>query len=266
MIDCGLCGGGASDFFLNAGERRLVKCSGCGLVYTKDFDPAGEEYREDYYAGENRTVSRWDEFCAIFDALLSKVQRYKYRGKLLDVGSGAGMLLAAAEKRGFAAKGVEISEWASAFAVKEKGLDVFHGTLENARFDPGIFDVAVLNHVLEHVRDPLSVLAETRRVLKHDGLLVVGAPNIGSIMARLRGASWPSLKPDEHRWHFTGGTLRALLFRANFKTVYFEARENHRAAGWNPGALARRLINPLSVVCGASEAMLLFAEKGDKLV
>lgn len=260
-MNCGLCGGGAAAPYLEAAGHRLVKCSACGLVYTGDFEKAKAEYKEDYFAARNRYVERWDEFCAMFDALISKVQAFKPGGKLLDVGAGVGALMTAAKKRGFEVRGVEISAWASAFAREEKGLDVFTGSLADAGIGPESFDLAVLNHVLEHAEDPLGLLAGMRRVLKKDGLLVVGVPNIGSLMAGIQGGDWPSLKPEEHIWHFTPETLGALLARAGFEVVFFEARENYHAAGWGPRSLFRRLINGVSVLCGRSEAMIFFAVK-----
>ena len=260
-MTCGLCGGSAAVPFLQAGGRRLVKCSGCGLIYTGDFDRSKAEYKEDYFAAKNRYVERWDEFCLMFDALLAKVQAFKRSGKLLDVGAGVGALLTAAKKRGFEVKGVESSAWASAFARDEKGLDVFTGALADAGIEPESFDLAVLNHVLEHAEDPVGLLAGMRLLLKKDGLLVVGVPNIGSIMAGLQGANWPSLRPEEHLWHFTGETLGKLLAKADFEVVYFEARENYAAGGWGPIALAKRLVNQVSVWSDRSEAMLFFARK-----
>lgn len=260
-MNCGLCGGGDAAPFLEAGGHRLVKCSGCGLVYTGDFDPGKAGYKEDYFAAKNRYIERWDEFCSIFDALIEKVRAFKPGGKLLDVGAGVGALLTAAKKRGFEARGVEFSAWAAAFARDEKGLDVLTGTLETSGLSPETFDVAVINHVLEHAEAPLELLAEARRVLRADGLLVVGVPNIGSIMAGLQGENWPSLKPEEHRWHFTPETLGALLARAEFEVVFFEAGENYPAAGWGPRSLFRRFINGVSVLCDRSEAMILFAGK-----
>ena len=43
----------------------------------------------------------------------------------------------------------------------------------------GSFDVAVCFEVIEHVDDPEDVVAELRRVLRNDGLLVVSSPNRG---------------------------------------------------------------------------------------
>lgn len=262
---CGLCGGSTADPFLDTGGCRLVKCVNCGLIYTRNSDRAKIAYQEDYFQGKNRYVERWDEFCSMFDGLLAKVQDFKQRGVLLDIGAGIGALLAMAKKRGFEAIGVEPSAWASAFARNEKGLNVLAGTLVDAGFESETFDLAVLNHVLEHADAPLALLAETRRVLRKDGLLVVGAPNIGSIMAGIQGLTWRSLRPEEHIWHFTRETMSAMLAKAGFEVVFFEARENYPVAGWGLRALAKRLINQVSVLSDRSEAMIFFARKHDGL-
>lgn len=258
-MNCALCGGAAASPYLKAGGHILVECAGCGLVRTEDF--VRPEYREEYFSGADRYVARWDEFLAMSAALIAKVRRFRRSGVLLDIGAGAGALMAAAAGHGFTVKGVETSAWAAAYARKEKGLDVFHGTLAEAGPEKGSFDVAVLNHVLEHEPAPLELLAGARSALKDDGLLVVGAPNIGSIMARLRGAAWRSLRPDEHVWHFSRRTLSGMLERAGFEPVYFEARENYPVKGRGPVELVKRSVNFISELAGRSEAMLIFAEK-----
>lgn len=260
-MTCGLCGGGASAPFLDACGRRLVKCSGCGLVRTADFDGSRASYREEYFSGKQRYIERWDEFTAMFDGLVGRIQAYKRGGRLLDVGAGVGALMTAAKRRGFEVKGVEVSEWAAAFARDEKGLDVHTGTLLNAPFAPETFNLGIVNHVLEHVEAPLELLAGMRRVLKKDGLLVAGVPNIGSLMAAIKGASWASLRPEEHIWHFTRGTLGELLRKAGFEVIRFESRENYPVSGRGLKAAARRLICLVSVLTGRSEAMLFFARK-----
>jgi len=260
-MNCGLCGSTENVMFLSTECHQLVRCKACGIIYTDSFGKSQSYAEEDYFTMKNQYVNRWEEFCAIFDSLLDKIVRFKRKGRLLDVGTGVGTLMSVAAKRGFTAQGVEVSEWASAFARKEKGLDVLTGTLEDARFGTESFDVVVINHTLEHVANPRTLLTEVRRILKNDGLLVIGVPNIGSIMARLRGGKWASLRPEEHIWHFTPVTLKRLVAETGFAKLYFEARENYPMTGWRPKALIIRIINGASVLIGRSEAMLLFATK-----
>ncbi len=260
MICC-LCDKPENVVLFFAGRHRIVKCAACGLVYTADFKTGAEIYDNSYFTLKNQYVARWEEFCAMFESLMDKILRFKRSGRLLDVGAGVGALLSVAVKRGFSAQGVEVSDWASAFARIEKGLDVITGTLEDARFGTGAFDVVVLNHLLEHVHYPRSLLAEVRRILKNDGLLSIGVPNISSIMATLKGGRWVSLHPEEHIWHFSPETLEKLLLLSGFEILRFESKENHAVTGWAPRALARRLINRVSVWTNCSEAMLVFAQK-----
>jgi SAM-dependent methyltransferase len=261
---CGLCGSSISSGYLKSGDHRLVKCISCGLIYTDNFGIGMTSYaEEDYFVLKNQYISRWNEFCVIFEKLLDKVVRFKQKGSLLDVGAGVGILLSVAAIRGFMVKGVEVSEWASAFAREEKGLDVLTGTLEDSRLETEAFDVVVINHVLEHVVKPRTLLAEVYRILKNDGLMVIGVPNIGSIMAHLQGGKWPSLRPEEHIWQFTPATLKRLVVESGFTTLYFEARENHTIIGWGPKAMLKRVIRTIAVQTDRSEAMLLFATKKD---
>ena len=263
-MTCCLCGNSGGSVYLAGDGWRLLRC-GCGMIYTDDFAAGALSYAEDeYFVARNEYVQQWDKFTGIFDSLLARIGRYKSGGRLLDVGAGVGTLVAAAGRHGFTASGVEVSEWASRFAREEKGLDVRTGLLEDATLPDGHFDVVTINHVLEHVPQPAALLAEVGRILKDDGLLVIGVPNIGSIMARLKGPKWASLRHEEHIWHFTPATLRRLLAQSGFRELHFESRENHPAAGWGPKDLAVRLIGAIAVASGRSEAMLLFCAKAGK--
>ena len=259
-MTCAICGSSSSTEFIRMDSVELVRCLVCGLVYNPDYYIRKDTYLESYFR-RNEYVARWDEFCTMFESLLDKIIRFKRAGTLLDVGAGVGTLLSVAARSGFIVHGVEVSEWASAFAREEKGLDVLTGTLEDARLETEAFDIVVINHVLEHVINPRALLAEVHRILKNDGLLVIGVPNIGSIMAGLRGGKWPSLRPKEHIWHFSPATLKRLATEAGFAKLYFEARENYPVTGWGPKALLIRIINGMAVLSGRSEAMLLFAMK-----
>jgi 2-polyprenyl-3-methyl-5-hydroxy-6-metoxy-1,4-benzoquinol methylase len=55
-----------------------------------------------------------------------------------------------------------------------------HGLFEE--FEPEqVFDTIILEHVLEHVEDPVALLARVKRWLAADGKLFVGVPNGNSI-------------------------------------------------------------------------------------
>lgn len=260
---CNLCKSSDSSPFLKSGTHELVKCSGCGLVRTETFRQGETSYNGDqYFTLKNQYVRQWDDFVAMFRSLTAKIAGYKPPpARLLDVGTGIGALLAAAREAGYEVHGVEISPWAAAFAREEKQLDVIAGTVAGACLKSGEYDVIVINHVLEHVENPRELLAEVRRLLADEGLLVVGVPNVSSLMCALKKNRWASLRPEEHIWHFDPATLRRLLHEAGFSEVYFEARENHVPQGWGFKDVIIRLINLIAILIGRGEAMISFCGK-----
>lgn len=135
-------------------------------------------------------------------------------GRLLEIGSGYGLFLQAARERGYDATGVELSR-TGADHSRALGLDVFCGQLEDAPIpSAGRYDVVCFWDTLEHVPDPLAFLRAVRGRLVDDGVFALSVPYISSVPARLLGARWWTLKPEQHIWHFTPATLRVLAARA----------------------------------------------------
>jgi SAM-dependent methyltransferase len=91
--------------------------------------------------------------------------------------------------------------------------------LRSAGFPDGFFDVVTMWHVLEHLPDPAAALAEARRVLQADGLLVIEVPNLGSLTFRLCRERWWPLDVPRHLLHFTPQTLGRLLDAGGFEVV-----------------------------------------------
>ncbi len=100
------------------------------------------------------------------------------RSNILDVGCGAGYLLApyVARQNCF---GVDVTEKLVAEAEK-KGLTAYRVDLENDKlpFPDGFFDFVVCSEVIEHVVNTDNLLGEVHRVLKHGRTLLLTFPNI----------------------------------------------------------------------------------------
>ena len=107
-----------------------------------------------------------------------------------------------ASKAGYTTKGIEISQDAAEYAIREFGLDVEAKPFEELRFAENYFDVVTLWQVLEHVPYPLIILKEVYRILKPRGLLVVLTPNIEGILAKILRKRW---------WEIRGFILTNLL-------------------------------------------------------
>jgi len=235
---CNLCGNTNAaqiifdlpDFLLHRKEvsATFVKCVSCGLVYQNPrptFVEMAAHYPPDYesYAPEpDAENSSWLLRQAIRYGVAKRcryVTRHKRAGRLLDVGCATGIFLQGIRNSGkWEPYGVEINEQVAHIA-REHGLDVRSGTLEQAGFAEGFFDVVTLWDVLEHLHDPAGSLREIYRILKPDGLLVIRVPNASSWDSRLFGRYWAGLDAPRHLYVFTPVTLDALLAANHFRII-----------------------------------------------
>lgn len=252
-----LCGkSDARDLFV-AGGNPVRRCS-CGQVRVEISDPP--IYSFEYFTATQNYYERRDEFLSEFDGLLQIIERYDPPGRLLDVGTGSGLLLVAARQRGWSVAGVEISADAAAHAREKYGLAVTAGDVF-AVPDAENYDVVVFNHVVEHLLDPIGNLSYGVERLRAGGVLVVGVPNFGSWMARVRKAHWASLHPHEHYWQFTRDTFLQAIRPLGLRLVHFETSNYKLAWSPNPRDVVYKLQSPMSKALGRGEAMVFLLRK-----
>jgi SAM-dependent methyltransferase len=146
---------------------------------------------------------------------LGDLNRFVATGRFLEIGCSTGEMLTAAASS-FTATGVEADE-KNVRAARARGLDVFSGTLADARFPTGHFDVAAMYHVIEHVPSPRAELRELYRIIKPGGWLILEAPNIANPWYRLLGARWRQFIPD-HIFFFDPQTIAKLCEKSGFET------------------------------------------------
>lgn len=102
--------------------------------------------------------------------------------------------------------------------------------LKKSVFPDNAFDAITMNHVIEHLYDPITTLEECRRVLKPVGKLVIVTPNIESLGARLFGEVWRGLEIPRHLYLFSPSTLQMCAEKAGLKVLHL--RTTARSARW----------------------------------
>ncbi len=128
------------------------------------------------------------EFRGTEDEISHRLERYlpllKEHAPVLDLGCGRGELLLLLREAGIEAAGVE-ADPALAAAARRRGLGVRQADVLSALRgeEDGSRGAVTAIHILEHL-DPatlLELLAEVRRILRPDGVLIVECPNPHSL-------------------------------------------------------------------------------------
>ncbi|MBI5744647.1 MAG: class I SAM-dependent methyltransferase [Elusimicrobia bacterium] len=230
-VNCAVCGGSSGKLRYTVEGFNLVECRSCGLLYvnprlTKE-ELAGIYSSSDYYRSKDPMTCGYTDYISdranitlTFERRLRTMEKMQQKGRILDFGCASGFFLDAARARGWEARGVEISGFASAYAREKLGLDVHTGRLAELKLPDGHFDAVTMWDVIEHMTDLGADFAEITRVLKPGGLLAVQTPNAGSLIARLTGANWACLRrPSEHIFFFSPRTIKAFLESAGYEDV-----------------------------------------------
>lgn len=177
-------------------------------------------------AGRRRVITdRWRVFDAVMTAWYEETTRAG-AVRVLDAGCGDGINLAGlaqaaiARNREMALAGVDYNHLRLGRArVAAESARLAQASLVSLPFTEGAFDVVLCNHVIEHVPDVAAVLRELRRVLDTRGLLLVGTPNEGCLMGRLRNhvLQRSIARSTDHVQFFTSASLTGALQSAGFK-------------------------------------------------
>ena len=255
---CPLCGASRTRDIVRAADRlapgdaqlyTVARCLGCGLAYLRPrptVEAAGRCYPETYSGGDR------SGFIQALDAVYRRRQqaevtrwlaaRRPFRGRLLDVGCGAGDLLAALRADGWSVQGVEPQDLGAARARTAHGLNVLTARFEDVKLPDGSFDAVAFSGVFEHLHDPLAALRRARALLAPGGLLaVLFLPMLDSPEAQVLGPRWMALDLPRHLTHFEEATFAAMAMRAGLAVTDRETYSRRHNPAQLVGSLAPRL-------------------------
>jgi SAM-dependent methyltransferase len=233
-----------------AQPSRIVKCNHCGLMYasprakepdhvqiiTWDDNLDFASYNPQRYEKEKLQTRDYSRTVKLLNRL------YPARGKLLEIGSSLGFLLSEFKKDGWDVFGVEPDGAGCRHARETLGVECVRAILEDAALPDESFDVIIMNHVIEHLDDPLATLREINRVLKPAGHLVLETPRYDTLMFKLLGRRERSVSCPGHIYFFTTQTLRNLYEAAGFQTTQLDYVGRSLTLDrllWNVGVLTK---------------------------
>jgi SAM-dependent methyltransferase len=243
---CPVCGSDASyDFtgsdlmFGTPGSYDYARCKDCGAVFQvpmPDAEQIAAFYPDDY---EQYQAERPKRLKNIEKGALKAVHGYRHLGvpdkyvlagqllgrlkyrntppyrsgrQALDIGCGNGKFLIKLRELGWEAQGVEFN--AGAVEVcRDSGLNVIHGDLHSAGFADNSFDMVSARHLIEHLPNPNSFMAEIARILKPGGYLYIRTPSSKALGRSLFGKYWFPNEVPRHLVLYSPGNLTRLALR-----------------------------------------------------
>jgi len=231
------------------GYHKLFKCSNCGLIFLHPH-PSKNDFSKYYpknkysvltdsgqikhmrkiftlieclfqYCEYKSKTSKFLRFaCLFFYPIKSMFRTTKVieNGNYLDVGCGIGYFLFIMKYLGMNSHGVEPGEFDKKLS-EDYNLNIFNGTLLDAKYDANFFDVITLNHVLEHTNNPSEIMKELYRILKPGGYLIIGVPISNSLAFKIFGKYWAQLDTPRHLFIFSETNLKDFAAKCGLKTV-----------------------------------------------
>jgi 2-polyprenyl-3-methyl-5-hydroxy-6-metoxy-1,4-benzoquinol methylase len=183
--------------------------------YTKQFftgDPSKSAF-VNYKDDKRFTVKNMKQF-------LSKIMKYKSKGRLLDVGCALGFFVELACRHGFDAYGFDPSSYAVQEARRLVGESkIKEGTIFSVVYPEKSFDVITLFDVFEHLEDPGKDIEKLSKFLKDDGIIVIATGDTASVMARVLKRRWTFYIPPQHLFFFNKKTITTLLHKHKLTPV-----------------------------------------------
>lgn len=211
-------------------RAAILVCSACGFVHSEPLTLESLQILYDRLSeGAEYYAPHRPEFSFFADHIANGT-------RVLDWGCGSGNFFETVASAGGTYLGVDFAGPAIA-----TGRDLGRNLLTTDEFasHEGVFDLVVLNQVLEHLSDPMGVLTAFMNRIGEQGKIAVAVPNPASNVMWATGV--PLEFPPHHltRWHESN--LRSMAQRLGLRVVAYEVHSLSRehAGLWIEGSLRR---------------------------
>jgi SAM-dependent methyltransferase len=229
QIICPVCKLAPSQSYPNL---AIVFCTGCQIRWTfinEDLESA-VQYRDEVYSVVDNRHSIFERiiFAEARNILQGARNIYPEAETLLDFGSGKGQFLALAKAEGWSGIGVETEKTRADFAVEKYQVVVLNKYYFEGKIGAGEFDLISLNHVFEHLPEPIDFMTKLlQQNLSSNGLVYVEVPRVDSWQAKIAGADWMHLDIPKHLTHWTASKLEFHFENIGYRKVGARAYSVH---------------------------------------
>ena len=224
---CPLCG---NDDYRSA-KNGLLRCDYCGVVLNPQVwdEGSNEAYEEEWFENKPILETFWTR---LFQSWNNRRTWRRLRGhlsahsKVLEVGVGNGTLLRYLRSRDLKVEGCDLARSICERIRNFDGIPMHNCPVAEIHAST-FYDFVIMNHVLEHVNDPIQFLKDVRNLLKDEGWAHISVPNVACWEAFLPG--WNCYEPF-HLVYYVPATLQRAIEQAGFEVLHIETHESF--SGW----------------------------------
>ncbi len=263
-IPCPLCRSEKFSPYWRCETHQYVRCDGCQIVMQNPqpvFESLKDRYDKRYFEYEIENEGNFYNLARKglddigFEDLFKERDQQK---KFLDIGCATGKLLGSLKESGeWEVRGVELCQDSAEYGRKTHGVDIFNGTLEEAKIESDSYDVVFNAHVIEHLNDPLLFVQEIARILKPGGYYICITPNVSSLQALVFKSDWRSSITD-HTFLFGKKRLKSLMEECDLSVI-----QEQTWGGWAIGAkpkFLKPLLDKLAKRWGFGDVVMLVSQ------
>ena len=230
--------GGPTNFYFNIPGYAYYREEDTDLIQRENPEEHPDQTEDLHKEYSERWEQVFNDYSVPFVETVYEEMEKKLSGmqsglKFLDIGCSIGLVVKAAQEKGFDARGIDINE-----ASIKKGEELFsdldliccsykdleswdHRTTE----EDNTYDIIVCNQTLEHLSNPKDFLDVCSTVLRDDGLLFIGCPSFDEKDARNKWHKWQTMGKGEHTWIPTNKSFEWLMKKAGFEYEHLQDTE-----------------------------------------
>lgn len=161
-----------------------------------------------------------------FQRLALKIYSFVRKGKILDIGSGFGLLSSILNKLGnynfyLIDNEIEPYYFQNAKNLKFKKIDFSDFIKKNN----DKYELVLMFDIIEHFKNPQAVLRKIRHILKNNSYLIIQTPNYQSLMAKIcRHWSWWMI--EDHKVVFSPKSIKKIFSIFGYEIICLETYED----------------------------------------
>ena len=203
---------------------QTVLCNNCGLLRSDPYYT--DETLNLFYKNEYRSIYTGEKQAS--DVFFIKQQNVgleilRYVGAYIrpnsivyEIGAGAGGILSAFKQAGHKVKGCDPGKEFLEYGILQ-GIELYEGDLQVLKkFEKA--DLLIINHVLEHIKDPVYFLQKLKQLIKPTGRIYIGLPGLGVFPVQYKGDFLFYLQ-NAHCFHYCLQSLRYVAAKAELEMI-----------------------------------------------